>query len=115
MDLYQLISSTLGLSPPWEVSRVIFAGDGNRLDITVGYDPNASRVCPCCGARGTPCREASETWYHPDFLRYATYLHTQVPQMICCGRHRSEERPWARTGSKFIRLDSDEVEPEQKA
>lgn len=115
MDLFQLISSTLGLSHPWQVSSVNFASDGNRLDITVDYDASASQVCPCCGTRGTSCKEVSETWYHNNFFRYATYLHAQVPQIICCGRQRCEERPWARAGSKFIRVDNDKAEPDVEA
>lgn len=105
MDLPQIVSATLGLPPPWHVSNVALADDGQRLDITVTYDAGNGIVCPRCGARGVCCEAVAETWYHHDFFRYAAYLHTRVPQFDCCGRRLAAERPWARTGSKFVKLE----------
>jgi transposase len=112
MDLTQLISSTLGISSPWQIKNLVFASDGRRLDITVEYYVDSAQVCPHCGARGAICEEASETWFHRDFFRFATYLHTRVPQINCCGRHHDVERPWTRAGSKFVQLDSPTAIPQ---
>ena len=106
MDLPHIVSATLGLSSPWRVSSVTLADDGQRLDITVTCDTADGVVCPRCGARGVGCAAdaESETWYHHDFFRYATYLHARIPRLTCCGRHHTPERPWSRTGSKFVRI-----------
>lgn len=104
MELPKIFSATLGLSPPWQVSGVSFAEGGKRLDITVTYE--AGSVCPCCGARGDSCEAEVETWFHHDFFRYTTYLHSRVPHITCCGRRHATERPWARPGSKFVKLES---------
>lgn len=104
MDLTRIVSATLGLSPPWHVSSVTLANDGKRLDITVNYDASRHTLCPYCGARGAACEADIETWYHQDFFRYATYLHTRVPRIFCCGRVHTVERPWTRTGSKFVKI-----------
>ncbi|NJC86971.1 MAG: hypothetical protein FIB02_00320 [Desulfuromonas sp.] len=108
MDLPDIVSATLGLSPPWHVSSVTLADDGKRLDIIVCYDANHHAVCPHCGARGAGCEADSEIWYHRDFFRYATYLHTRVPRIICCGLVHTVERPWARTGSKFVKISNEQ-------
>ena len=106
MDLPHLISSTLGISPPWQISDVNFCSDGRRLDITVDYDAGVDQVCPRCGAHAAHCDAVTETWFHRDFFRHATYLHTRVPQLSCCGHSHPLERPWTRPGSKFVRLTS---------
>jgi transposase len=104
MDLPHIVSATLGLSSPWRVSSVALDADGQRLDITVTYDSDQVACCPRCGAKGVRCDVERETWYHHDFFRYATYLHTRVPRLTCCGQYRTVERPWARSGSKFVKI-----------
>ena len=106
MDLPHIVSATLGLSSPWQVIDVALDGNGQRLDITVSYDACTGVVCPHCGAKGVTCAQDSETWYHHDFFRYATYLHTKVPRIACCGHICTVERPWARSGSKFVKLET---------
>jgi len=102
-----IFSATLGLSPPWQVTGASFAGESNRLDLNIEYAHSTPLDCPVCGRSGTgvPVETAVEIWYHEDFLRYATYLHAQVPLMTCCcGGKIPLERPWSRPGSKFARL-----------
>jgi transposase len=109
MELPAIVSATLGLSPPWQVITITFAEDGQRLDITVAFGISGDCRCPRCGASGQTCYTAAtdETWYHRDFFRHATYLHTRVPHIeCCCGRH-PVERPWARSGSKFVNLSAE--------
>ena len=108
MDLPHIVSATLGLSSPWQVSSVALDGDGQRLDITVTCDTTDGIVCPRCGTRGGCCatEAETETWYHHDFFRYATYLHARVPRLTCCGRNHMPNRPWTRAGSKFVKIES---------
>lgn len=106
MELPPIFSATLGISRPWQITSVAFAAETPRLDITVTFDPAGDCACPCCGSRGEACHaeSADEVWFHPDFFRYATYLHTRVPRIRCrCGVH-AVERPWSRSGSRFVKI-----------
>jgi hypothetical protein len=104
MELSRIISATLGLSPPWQINRIAIADDSRRLDISISYNAGNQTVCPRCGATEACCGSQPETWYHCDFFNYATYLHTSVPQLSCCGQRHTVERPWARSGSKFVKI-----------
>ena len=107
MEQMPIFSATLGLSPPWQVTKVIFGKESNRLDISIEYAHGNAIDCPICGGEGTSCpaETTSEIWYHGDFLRYVTYLHARVPLMACCcGSRFPLERPWSRAGSRFTRI-----------
>jgi len=99
MELPTILSSTLGLSLPWQITSVSFAKEEKRLDICVDFMDK--KLCPCCGSEGNPCLKVTETWYHDDFFRYETYLHANVPLVECCGSIIPVERPWSREGSRF--------------
>jgi len=105
MELPAIISSTLGLSLPWQITEVSFTKEEKRLDIRVDFLDNNFLPCPSCGTSGVPCQKKTETWYHEDFFRYATYLHAHVPHIECCGSIIPVERPWSREGSRFALLD----------
>ncbi len=105
MELPAIISSTLGLSLPWQITSVSFSKEEKRLDITVEFQDNNSLPCPNCGCEGVPCQKKTETWYHDDFFRYKTYLHADVPHIECCGNIIPVERPWSREGSRFALQD----------
>ena len=104
MDQPAIFSATLGLSHPWKVIAVSFTKEENRLDITVDYAHGSVFTCPQCGSDGKTCYSETETWYHDDFLRYATYLHARVPRIECCCGISTVDRPWSRPGSKFSLL-----------
>ena len=104
MELSAIFSSTLGLSLPWQITSVSFCRDEKRLDINVDFLDNNSLPCPHCGCGGAPCQKKTETWYHDDFFRYATYLHAHVPHIECCGNVIPVERPWSSEGSRFSLL-----------
>lgn len=104
MNQLTLFSSTLGLVHPWQVTSVAFAEGDKRIDITVDYDYLCDVCCPLCGAGGRVCATEAETWFHDDYLCYATYLHANVPRVECCGTLIPVERPWSRSGSKFLLL-----------
>jgi transposase len=110
MQNHDIFSATLGLSHPWKITNVLFAKEGERLDITIALDEECVFTCPTCGKEGIPCDTVSETWYHDDFFRFATYLHARVPRIECsCCGILPVERPWSRTGSKFAPLELDEM------
>jgi hypothetical protein len=108
MQEHEIFSATLGLSHPWKITNVLFAKDKERLDITIALADDGIFTCPICGKEGIPCEMASETWYHDNFFRFATYLHACVPRIecTCCGI-LPVERPWSRAGSKFAPIQPD--------
>lgn len=106
MEKKALFSAILGIFPPWQVTAVDFAKTSNRVDICIEIEQGSPLVCPACGAHEAVCQGDSniETWYRGDFFRYAAYLHVQVPQLACRCFIFPLERPWFRTGSKFVRV-----------
>src|SRR5690349_15154033 len=103
MDHPAIFSATLGLSHPWQVVDVSFAKEERRLDIIVDYAHSNVAACPHCGNARQYHGSETETWFHSDFFRFATYLHARIPNMekCCCGSQHLVDRPWCRTGSKF--------------
>lgn len=106
LDLAHLVSATLGISAPWQVRNVSLTENGRRLDVIIQCINDNGRLCPCYGARGDDCEAVDEVWFHKNFLRYATYLHTRTPQLACCGGRRLPDLPWARPGSLFVKLET---------
>jgi len=108
MDHYEIISATLGLCHPWEITSVLFSSDGKRMDINVGFERYSSFVCPACRMDRAPCDVTTETWHHGRFLNYSAYLHARVPYVECpCCGISAVERPWSREGSRFILIPKD--------
>ena len=107
MDLMQIVSATLGIAQPWRVSKVALDERRQCLEIFIAYGCTGKGDCPYRNDDGTSCAASAESWFHHDFLRRATYLHTRVPHQGCPGLTKSLDRPWARTGSKFVRLASE--------
>jgi hypothetical protein len=105
MEFPDIFSSTLGLSPPWQITDVSFALQGKRMDITVSFGTLDAIQCPLCGAIRQMSHAVDEVWFHGDFFCHATYLHTQVPYIQCC-ELIPVERPWSRGGSKFSLMPS---------
>jgi len=106
LDLEQLVSATLGISAPWQVRNVSLTENGRRLDVIIQCVTDKGSPCPCCGARGDSCGAVDEVWFHKNFLRYATYLHTRTPQLACCSGRRLPNLPWVRPGSLFVKLET---------
>lgn len=100
MDYPDIFAATLGLYEPWLITNVSFAAEENRLDITILYPLADSLKCPLCGSENKISYISEEVWFHSDFFRHATYLHTKVPFFHCC-KVQSVERPWSRPGSRF--------------
>lgn len=101
-----IFSSTLGLIPPWQVTAIALSQSEDRLDITVVFDSIFRSRCPECGAIVPTVPVTREVWYHDSFFQHPTYLYADVPNLVCtCGRTLPLERPWARDGSLFSRLE----------
>ena len=105
MEYPDVFSSTLGLSPPWQITDVSFALQGKRMDITISFSALDAIQCPLCGAIRQMAHAVNEVWFHGDFFSHTTYLHTQVPYIQCC-ELIAVERPWSRGGSKFSLMSS---------
>ena len=102
-----LFGMALGIVPPWEVTKVSFSKESNRLDITIDFQRGATFACPVCGAL-VPVHDTTEkTWRHLNFFQYEAYLHARVPRVNCpnegCGVKQIQV-PWARAGSGFTLL-----------
>jgi hypothetical protein len=107
MEQMMILSATLGLSPPWQVTAANFAKESNRLDISIEYSYATPLDCPACGGKGTSCHAetVAETWFHENFFSYATFLHARVPLMACdCGGRFPLKPPWSRQGSLFYKI-----------
>ena len=103
MEFPDIFAATLGLSQPWKITDVSISQAEKRMDITVAYPSLEPIICPICGTANKMCYTSAEVWFHKDFFKHATYLHTQVPYFQCC-ELLAVERPWSRAGSKFSLL-----------
>ena len=102
-----LFGMALGITPPWEVTEVVFSQEAKRLDITIGFQRGATFACPVCGASAPVHDTAEKEWRHLNFFQYEAYLHAKVPRVKCpnqgCGV-KQVTVPWARAGSGFTLL-----------
>jgi transposase len=87
--------------PGASVTSVAFSGDG----IVVGVRPRARRHrCPC--GRSAPGYDHSRRrWRHLDVAATKLWLEAVIWRVDCrrCGRVRTEEVPWARSGARLSR------------
>ncbi len=102
-----LFGLALGITPPWEVTSVVFTKEANRIDLTIDFQRGATFPCPVCGA-SSPVHDTTEKeWRHLNFFQYEAYLHARVPRVKCpnndCGV-KLIQVPWARANSGFTLL-----------
>lgn len=102
-----LFGMALGIVSPWEVTKVDFSMESNRLDITIDFQPGAIFACPVCGSQAPAYDTKEKKWRHLNFFQYEAYLHARVPRVHCshdgCGVKQIQV-PWARSGSGFTLL-----------
>ena len=102
-----LFEAALGVKPPWEVTKISFSAEQQRLDISLDFERGSSFRCPECDAAGAKAYDSQvEEWRHLNFFQYETYLRARVPRVTCprdCGV-RKVNVPWARPGSGFTLL-----------
>lgn len=107
MQSEALFALALGITPPWEVTSVVFDKESNRLDIHIDFQRGGKFLCPVCGMPSPVHDTAEKQWRHLNFFQYEAYLHARVPRVKCpngdCGV-KLVQVPWARTGSGFTLL-----------
>jgi transposase len=107
METKEIFSAALGLTPPWQVTKLEFSVEGKRLDITIDFPRGSNFSCPECGLEGCKAYDTQvEEWRHMNFFQFAAYLHARVPRVECgkgCGVKKVEV-PWSRPGSGFTLL-----------
>jgi len=102
-DLYRHL---LGISAPWEVSRVELSVKGERVDVWATHTKGTRFACPKCDVV-LPVYDHTEerSWRHLDSCHFATYLHAKTPRVQCAtdGVHQVA-LPWAEPMSRFTVL-----------
>ncbi len=102
-DLYRHL---LGITSPWEVSRVELSVADERVDVWAGHPKGTSFACPECGTVLPVYDHAEErSWRHLDSCQFATFLHARPPRVQCAehGVHQIT-LPWAEPMSRFTVL-----------
>jgi len=107
MEMNKLFSMALGLSMPWQVSRLEFDAARKQLDMHVDFAPGSTFPCPEPGC-GEACKvhDASlQSWRHMNFFEHLAFLHARVPRTDCPTHGvKTIGVPWARPGAHFTLL-----------
>lgn len=103
VELYQAV---LGISAPWQVTKVDLALEEGQVDVYVEHGRGQRFPCPECEAL-SPVFDHSprRTWRHLDTCQYRTLLHAAPPR-VKCEEHgvRQAKLPWAERKSQFTLL-----------
>lgn len=102
-DLFQM---ALGLSAPWQVSKVEFDSSQSQLTIMIDFPKGSRFPCPGCGQADCKAYDTEQKrWRHLNFFQHETFITARVPRTDCprCGP-RLLSMPWARPGSGFTLL-----------
>jgi transposase len=101
-----LLQMALGLSAPWQVSKVVFDSSQSQLTIMIDFPKGSRFSCPVCGQADCSVYDTEQkTWRHLNFFQHETFMTARVPRSDCprCGP-RLVAVPWARPGSGFTLL-----------
>ena len=95
----------LGISEPWDVTRIEFSGEEQRLDIHLDFPRGSKFPCPECEAACGVYDTQEQKWRHLNFFQHTTYLHARHPR-VECDTHGVKRVvvPWARPGTGFTLL-----------
>ena len=93
----------LGLSLPWQVTKVDLDLMKGCVDIWVEYRAGEHPFCPDCGQEGVLYDHAGErTWRHLDTMQFETRIHSRAPRCQCREHGiRTVTVPWAGRHSRF--------------
>ena len=95
----------LGLSSPWEVTKVDLSTEQLKVDIHITHIGEGA----CCPECGLSCRlydhSPERTWRHLDTMQFETTLHCRPPR-VECKEHgvKTASMPWAGKHSRFTQL-----------
>ena len=101
-NLYKQI---LGLSGPWEVTKVDLNIEDEEVDIEISYRSDKG-TCPECGVQCSIYDHRNERrWRHLDTCQMKTYIICKTPR-IECEEHgvKTIDVPWAETSSRATLL-----------
>jgi transposase len=103
MQDVEVFRQLLGLTPPWEVTRVELKLAEGHVDVHVGHAPGTKFPCAKCGKELPVADHAEErTWRHLDTFQYETRLRARVPRVDCGEHGKLQVRvPWAEPRSRF--------------
>ena len=86
-----LLTSALGLQPPWVVQYIELDTAKRRIDFQITCH-GAKLACPACGASAEPVRDRlARSWRNLDFFQFEAWLHCDLPRVACdaCGNPSS--------------------------
>ena len=104
MQDIQLYQQLLGLSGPWDVSRVTLKREAQEIEVEVRC---LERVwgCPTCGKQMQGHGQEERRWRHLDSCQFKTIVVCTVPRVRCL-EHGTQQVavPWAEPRARFTRL-----------
>ncbi len=105
-SVYQHYEQLLGLTVPWQVSRVDLDQQAKRVTIRVTWPDGMPVPCPVCAADCVVASHREErSWRHLDTMQFATILQCRVPRARCSDHGvKTIQVPWAESGSRFTLL-----------
>jgi len=103
MQDVEIFKQLLGLTSPWEVTKVDLKLVEGRVDVYVGHAPGSKFSCPKCGKEHSVYDHAEErVWRHLDTFQYETRLHARIPRIPCAEHGKLQAQvPWAEPKSRF--------------
>ena len=103
MQDVEVFKQLLGLTSPWEVTKVDLKLVEGRVDVYVGHAPGSKFSCPKCGKEHSVYDHAEErVWRHLDTFQYETRLHARIPRIQCAEHGKLQAQvPWAEPKSRF--------------
>ena len=104
MQDIQLYERLLGLSRPWEVSRVTLKREAQEIEVEVRCIESVWG-CPTCGRQMQGHGHEHRRWRHLDSCQFKTIVVCEVPRVRCL-EHGSQQVsvPWADPRARFTRL-----------
>jgi len=101
----ELFRVALGLAEPWQVTKITFSEEQQRLDLWLDFPVGSRFPCPACAEGAGVYDTAERTWRHLNFFQHQTYLHARQPRISCPEDGvKTVEVPWARPGTGFTLL-----------
>jgi transposase len=105
MDDRTLYATILGVTRPWEVTRVELDDGAKAVHVWLAEHPGTPFVCPDCRTVSPLHDHVERSWRHLDTCQYETRLHAKVPR-VHCREHgvKTVPVPWAAAHSRFTLL-----------
>jgi transposase len=99
------LAELLQLPAPWTMQHTELRQSMRCLDIWVTATPRSSWPCPACGVPSpTDGHTTDRIWRHLDSCDLRTYLHANLPYILCRTHGPLELRvPWADSDSCFTK------------